>query len=130
MLIYDHAVDLDGTITAEDDYPNLGKPNKKAVQALRQARARGETICVYTCRLWRKIPTHQRQEQRAKIKHWLIENRIPFDALVGKMPANNYIDNRNLSISGLWAGKRHAPIVWIEAADADRKFEEVQDDQG
>ncbi len=114
MKIFNVAVDLDGTITKEDRFPLLGEPNPKIVKALREARAKGETILIYTCRLWREIPAAQRHQQKKQIAEWLTFHMIPFDGMEGKAPANNYIDDRNLTINGFWAGKRHGPIKWVD----------------
>lgn len=44
------AIDFDGTITAKTAYPELGEPNMKVINAIKNAQAQGAKIVLWTNR--------------------------------------------------------------------------------
>lgn len=45
-------VDLDGTLTADAQYPDIGDPNPSVVSDLKALQSDGHEIVVYTTRTW------------------------------------------------------------------------------
>ena len=96
-------IDLDGTLTQEDaSRPyELVEPNLPIVAKLREYKALGFTIAIYTARQMR---THERSVGRINaitlpvILAWLNQHEIPFDEIhVGKpWPERDgfYVDDR------------------------------------
>lgn len=81
-------VDLDGVICTEElfhDRP-LAQPIAGAREALRDLRAAGHTVIIYTARGW--------SEHRVT-RHWLEQHGIEYDGLhMGKPVADVWIDDR------------------------------------
>jgi uncharacterized HAD superfamily protein len=81
-------IDLDGVICTEErtfERP-LAEPIPGAQEALRQLRAAGHTVIIYTARNW--------PEYRVT-KKWLDDHGIEFDGLqMGKPVADVWIDDR------------------------------------
>ena len=44
-----YAIDFDGVI-CEDNYPNIGKPNKAVIDKMEKLHKEGHTIIIWTCR--------------------------------------------------------------------------------
>ncbi len=89
------AVDFDGTITHDNNYPEKPeKPNERIVKALQYAKKIGYYIIIHSCRM---TPPNDTEEQRELIFNFCIENDVPFDVIwdtPGKPIAFIYIDDR------------------------------------
>lgn len=88
------AIDLDGTICTEErtfDRP-LAEPLSGAIESIRGLHEAGHTIIVWTARGW----------EQYKITHkWLVDNKIPFHALLmGKPIVDIWIDDRAIRFTG------------------------------
>lgn len=92
------AIDFDGTIV-DHEYPAIGKQKEGVVNAIRDFKARGHKIIIWTCRY---LP-----EDLKEMKEYLYRNGIPFDKVneniegIGfnphpKIYADIYIDDRNI----------------------------------
>lgn len=44
------AFDFDGTITLQDEYPNIGKPNIEVIKTIRDFQLNGVKVILWTCR--------------------------------------------------------------------------------
>lgn len=44
------AFDFDGTITLQDEYPNIGKPNIEVIKTIRDLQLNGVKVILWTCR--------------------------------------------------------------------------------
>ena len=100
--VYDLAVDIDGTITQEDNYPSFGQPNKFVVAMLQYYHKQGRTICLYSCRL--SYPNDYVQ-MSYYIALWCDNWNIPYDYIwidKGKPFASNYLDDRNLTFPAFY----------------------------
>ncbi len=94
------AVDFDGTIV-ENAYPEVGKPMKNAVKALRYFKEQKHTIIINSCRAGDYLDD---------MTHYLLYNDIPFDFInendpkrtsqygsdTRKISADIYIDDKNI----------------------------------
>lgn len=110
------AVDFDGTL-CEDAYPEIGAVKPGAVEALRQLRAAGFFILIWSCRtcswdahLYPSDPDlhpYDREPVQAMVA-WLEANQIPFDAIDdgqrGKPNAAFYIDDKGVRFNNNWEG--------------------------
>ena len=89
-------IDLDGVICTEErtfERP-LAKPVDGAREALRQLRAAGHTVVIYTARNW--------PEYRVT-KQWLDDHGFDYDGLhMGKPVAEVWIDDRAIRFTN-WA---------------------------
>lgn len=95
------AVDFDGTICRSRRFPAIDGEMPDAVAALRQLKADGHYIIIWTCRT---------RDNLLDAVNWLLEHKVPFDrindhnpdnaALYGdsgrKIYAHCYIDDKNL----------------------------------
>lgn len=93
------AVDFDGTIADDKQWPIIGAPIPKAAELIRRHYQRGGYVVINSCR-------HHENQERAK--QWLIDNNVPFhkfnenlDFLIAKygdcrkIGADLYIDDKN-----------------------------------
>ena len=70
------AVDFDGTL-AYSAWPEIGEPVPGALETLRQWRAEGHRLIVWTCRAGQELEACER---------WLIHHRVPYDAINANLP--------------------------------------------
>lgn len=45
-----YAIDFDGTLCANDNYPNIGAPNIKLIEHLKRLKEDGQILILWTCR--------------------------------------------------------------------------------
>ncbi len=89
-------VDLDGVLCTEEKFLErpLAQPLDGARDALRQLRAAGHTVVVYTARSWGEYKV---------TKKWLDDHGFEYDGLhMGKPVADVWIDDRALRFTD-WA---------------------------
>jgi hypothetical protein len=72
------AIDFDGTIVA-DQYPHIGQLKPNAPEVIRQLKADGHYIIIWTCRTGHLM--HQ-------VHDFLTEQQIPFDRINKSNPEN------------------------------------------
>lgn len=95
------AVDFDGTI-CEHKYPEIGKPIEDVVEALKQLKADGHTLILWTCRDGKQL-----DEALEACKSWGLEfDKInsdsdehldKYESRPRKIGADYYIDDRAMS---------------------------------
>lgn len=89
------AVDFDGTLSLDSQYPNIGRFNTPLYEALMKLRGIGWSIVLWTCREGRELK---------EAVEWCKMNGLEFDAINENPPevpfksrkvvANMYIDDR------------------------------------
>lgn len=103
-----YAIDFDGVI-CEDNYPNIGKPNKAVIDKMEKLHKEGHIIIIWTCRCDDKL-------EKAKV--WLKENNVVFDYInendkdrmerygndSRKIGADFYVDDLMLSVEDFVKG--------------------------
>lgn len=96
------AVDFDGTL-CENKWPEIGKPNNELITYLKEQKAAGAKLILWTCRVSEIL------EEAVK---WSAEQGLLFDAVNENLPevlqwmggdtrkvfANEYIDDRNVPV--------------------------------
>jgi uncharacterized HAD superfamily protein len=106
------AIDFDGTI-CESHWPEIGHEIPGAVQTIKRLHKHGHKIIIWTCRTGDALD---------KVIHWLIQHRVPYDAINANLPerikaykgdtrkvsADLYVDDKGLGVrkvkkSELWA---------------------------
>ena len=93
-----YAVDFDGTL-CEDAFPEIGAPKLATINFVKAARAAGDKVILWTCRVDDRLETAVR---------WCAEQGLVFDAVNDNLPeliekygsncrkvcADRYIDDR------------------------------------
>lgn len=134
------AVDFDGTL-CENKWPEIGMPNEELIEYLKKRQTNGEKLILWTSR---------NEEQTKEAVEWCKKYGLVFDAVNDNLPeiveafggncrkifANEYIDDRNRSISSCrekssmerWAEndeseyvKRKMKIQWDDLLSSDFK---------
>lgn len=96
------AVDFDGCLCVKK-WPDIGDPNRKAIDALIKRRAEGDKVILWTCREGQKL-------EEAVL--WCAKHGLEFDAVNDNLPenkeyfgnnsrkvfANEYWDDRSVSV--------------------------------
>lgn len=82
-------IDLDGTLTIDDDLPYIDKrPNLPLIEKLREYRAQGFSIVIFTSRAMRSYNGNIEQIRSnalPTILEWLKKHSVPFDeVIIGK----------------------------------------------
>ena len=99
------AVDFDGTL-CENKWPDIGAPNTKLIEALKDCKNIGCKLILWTCRRGRRL---------RKVVKWCKEQGLIFDAVNRNLPevikhfgsdtrkifAHTYIDDKNYFFDGL-----------------------------
>lgn len=95
-------IDLDGTLTIDDDLPYIDKrPNLPLIERLREYRAQGFSIVIFTSRAMRSYNgdiEQIRANALPTILSWLKKHSVPFDeVIIGKAWcgfSGFYVDDR------------------------------------
>lgn len=95
-------IDIDDTIcyTYNRDFNN-SEPNRKVINKINKLYQEGWKIILYTARGDNSCKTLEEKELKYKIitKNWLKKNNVQYNELVfGKMNADYYVDDKNMSI--------------------------------
>lgn len=99
-LPYIVAVDFDGTL-CENAFPEIGKPKKEVIQAIKEYKGFGWKVILWTCR---------NKEHLTKAIEWCKKQGLEFDAINTNLPevqeifggdtrkifADAYIDDKNV----------------------------------
>jgi capsule biosynthesis phosphatase len=90
-------IDFDGTINYWQ-YPEVGKPQPKVIEALKSIKKMGYKIIISSCRTNLQLNPKTYEEQVKIIEDYLNKNDIPYDEIDtgrnGKPIAEIYIDDR------------------------------------
>ena len=95
-------IDIDDTIcfVYNRDFKN-GKPNKPVIKKINELYKMGWKIILHTARGAKSCKTLEEREQKYRIltERWLQKNNVLYNELVfGKMNADYYVDDKNMSI--------------------------------
>lgn len=95
-------IDLDDTIcfTENRDFKN-SKPNSEVINKINQLYNKGYKIIIYTARGAKSCKTLEEREKKYReiTEKWLKNNKVNYSELLfGKMNADYYVDDKNLSI--------------------------------
>lgn len=97
------AVDFDGTLSL-GDWPGVGPPNKKIIDALLALQREGDKIILWTCRNGKEL---------ADAVEWCREQGIIFDAVNENLPevleAWGWQDTRKIFANEYWDDKSYRP---------------------
>ncbi len=98
-----YAVDFDKTLNLAENYPELGEPNIKLIGFLKERRAAGDKVILWTCREGELLKQaveyceHNGLEFDA-VNDNIQENIDLFQNNCRKVWAHHYIDDRNMDI--------------------------------
>ena len=100
-----YAVDFDGTLNLEDTYPKLGEPNTELIEFLKERRAAGDKIILWTCREGELLKAAVKYCNNYGLFFHAVNENLPeniayFGNNCRKVWAHHYIDDKNM-ISGL-----------------------------
>ena len=79
------AVDFDGTLCV-DRFPEIGEPRHDVIDTVKDARASGAKIILWTCRSGKDL---------AAAVEWCVEQGLIFDAVNDNLPENIALHNNN-----------------------------------
>ena len=101
------AVDLDGTILKDAEFPGFGEPEPGVREALAAFRSLGYKVRVYTCRVnWLAAEKRILPRTYNDIADYLAKHEIPYDDIVmleeGKPFASFYVGNNAVRYEGNW----------------------------
>lgn len=95
-------IDIDDTIcTTYDRNFNDSVPNKPVINKINKLYEQGWEIVLFTARGAKSCKTLKQKERKYRqiTEDWLKKNNVKYDSLVfGKMNADYYVDDKNLSI--------------------------------
>lgn len=100
-----YAVDFDGTLNLADTYPELGEPNAELIEFLKECRAAGDKIILWTCREGELLKAAVKYCNNYGLFFHAVNENLPeniayFGNNCRKVWAHHYIDDKNM-ISGL-----------------------------
>lgn len=72
------AIDFDGTLHL-GQYPEIGLPVPNAIKAMKQLKADGHYLIIWTCR---------EGDRQTEMVNWLLEKGIPFDRINEHLPGS------------------------------------------
>ena len=100
------AIDFDGTIADDSNFPIIGEPKKGVKEAIDKLSEKYEIVIdsCRTSRVFKKSPVYQKRID--EMIGWLNENKIKYDRInmgdEGKVLAEAYIDNRAIRFEDNW----------------------------
>lgn len=118
-----YAVDFDGTLNLADTYPELGEPNAELIEFLKERRAAGDKIILWTCREGELLKAAVKYCNNYGLFFHAVNENLPeniayFGNNCRKVWAHHYIDDRNMK-----------PGAWFKAQEADLKPEDKADSE-
>ena len=118
-----YAVDFDGTLNLADTYPELGEPNAELIEFLKECRAAGDKIILWTCREGELLKAAVKYCNNYGLFFHAVNENLPeniayFGNNCRKVWAHHYIDDKNM-ISGLTPEQ----IRELKERDKPRKIE-------
>ncbi len=109
-----YAVDFDGTLNLADTYPELGEPNAELIEFLKERRAAGDKIILWTCREGELLKAAVKYCNNYGLFFHAVNENLPeniayFGNNCRKVWAHHYIDDKNmmLEIPGIEASQYH-----------------------
>ena len=90
------AVDFDGCI-CELDWPNIGKPNKTVIDALKREKEKGSKLILWTCRCGQLLDDAVEACSNWGIKFDAVNENVP-----EKLEYYEYSDSRKISADEYW----------------------------
>lgn len=99
MSVYVIAVDFDGTL-CENEYPEIGKPNRKMIDYLKERQQDGAKLVLWSCRIDELLDNAVRWSRNQGLIFDAVNENLPeiiaeFGTDTRKVFANEYIDDRN-----------------------------------
>ena len=97
------AVDFDGVITKQDNYPSCEEINVEVISILQQLQKQGDKIILWTCR----CDEYLLEAENACIRHGLIfdavndnikEQKVKYNNNSRKVYADFYLDDKSTSL--------------------------------
>lgn len=106
-----YAVDFDKTINLADTYPELGDPNMKLIDFLKERREAGDKIILWTCREGELLKEAVKYCNDYGLFFHAVNDNLPenieyYGNNCRKIWAHHYIDDRNM-IPGLEVVQHH-----------------------
>lgn len=106
-----YAVDFDKTLNLADKYPELGEPNMKLIEFLKDRRAAGDKIILWTCREGELLKEAVKYCDDYGLFFHAVNDNLPenieyYGNNCRKIWAHHYIDDRNM-IPGLEVAQYH-----------------------
>lgn len=109
-----YAVDFDGTLNLADTYPELGEPNAELIEFLKERRAAGDKIILWTCREGELLKAAVKYCNNYGLFFHAVNENLPeniayFGNNCRKVRAHHYIDDKNMmpEIPGIEASQYH-----------------------
>ena len=105
------AVDFDKALNLADKYPELGEPNMKLIEFLKDRRAAGDKIILWTCREGELLKEAVKYCNDYGLFFHAVNDNLPenieyYGNNCRKIWAHHYIDDRNM-IPGLEVAQHH-----------------------
>lgn len=96
-----YAVDFDGTLNLADAYPELGEPNTELIEFLKDRRAAGDKIILWTCREGELLKAAVKYCNNYGLFFHAVNENLPeniayFGNNCRKVWAHHYIDDKNM----------------------------------
>lgn len=106
-----YAVDFDKTINLADTYPKLGEPNMDLIEFLKERRAAGDKLILWTCREGELLKAAVKYCNDYGLFFHAVNDNLPenieyYGNNCRKIWAHHYIDDRNM-IPGLEVAQYH-----------------------
>ncbi len=98
-----YAVDFDGTL-CESKWPEIGAPNTKLIEWLKQRQSEGAKVILWTCRI---------EDRLKEAVDWCAEHGLMFDAVNDNLPEN--IEKYGNNCRKIWA------TCYIDDLSADKE---------
>ncbi len=100
------AIDFDGTIADDSNFPVIGEMKKGAREAIEKLSEKYE-IVINSCRTSKKFRSKPDYQKRvSEMIEWLKEHKVKYDRInmgdEGKIVAKVYIDNRAIRFEDNW----------------------------
>lgn len=125
-----YAVDFDGTLNLADTYPELGDPNTELIEFLKERRAAGDKIIMWTCREGELLKAAVKYCNNYGLFFHAVNENLPeniayFGNNCRKVWAHHYIDDKNMI-----SGPTPEQIMELKERDTAKAPREICDEYG
>lgn len=136
-----YAVDFDKTLNLADTYPELGEPNMELIEFLKERRAAGDKIILWTCREGELLKAAVKYCNDYGLFFHAVNDNLPENiAYYGnncrKVWAHHYIDDRNATGTVILRSRLMRAMMELlsekikDSEEAIEKYKDRSDSQG
>lgn len=125
-----YAVDFDKTLNLAEKYPDFGQPNIELIEILKERRAAGDKIILWTCREGELLEQAIEYCRKYGLEFDAVNDNLPeniefFGNNCRKVWAHHYIDDRSRKPEELYCTEVNQSICKKRGVEENQQYREI-----